>query len=258
MLLYVTNGTQPVLSNYIIHLFINAQSKNRLALTFQTWLQQRPSFLSKQQAEGGKRMVGGLGLIRNPSKHPREQHFSLLGYRYYNLSGKVGKNQVTWIVQQNWAAAVAAWVMLLILCYTARAFWLRWRHSMSSSPRPAEVRAIYTDPKLKAILRRGLKSGDRSVTDMWLQPSWCWGYMELPCQAQALPKLLTLGLIPHSCWWLLASAVALWHLHSSFRHKLMGLVGPRLDFHKVIINISASVSKLLSTKRNKKCRSGMQ
>lgn len=60
----VTNGTQPVLSNYIIHLFIDAQSKNRLALTFQTWLQQRLSCLSNQQA-GGKRMVGGLGLIRN-------------------------------------------------------------------------------------------------------------------------------------------------------------------------------------------------
>lgn len=90
----VTNGTQPVLSNYIMHLFIAAQSKNRLALTFQTWLQQRLSSLSNQRAEGGKRMVEGLGLIRNQSKHPREQHVILLGYRYCYLWERVGVGKI--------------------------------------------------------------------------------------------------------------------------------------------------------------------
>lgn len=146
---------------------------------------------------------------------------------------------------------MAAWVMPLILSYQLMHFgsgrgtaWAPVQGLLSCVPSART-------PGYRLFSEAGLKSGDRLVTDMWLQPSWCWGYTELPCQAQALPKLLTLGLMPHSCRWLLAWAVVPWHLHSSFRHKLMGLVGPRLDFPKVIVSISAPMSKLLSNKRNK-------
>lgn len=131
MLLCVTNGTQPVLSDYIIHLFIDAQSKNRLALTFQTWLQQRLSSLCNKWAEGGKRMVGELGQVRNQSRHPRKQHSSLLGYRFCYFYGKVWE----WEKPGNLGNTIEL------------------RHSMSTSPEPAELHALCNDVKLKAILR---------------------------------------------------------------------------------------------------------
>lgn len=146
MLLCVTNGIQPVLSNYIIHLFINAQSKNRLALTFQTWLQQRLSCLSNQWAEGGKRILGGRGLIRNQSKHPREQHVNLLGYRYCYLSGKA------W--QLGWCHP-----FLYSSCFLTQ---VEAQHELS---RTCWGAYFCTDPRLKALLR--------SRTEEWWQT---WGF----------------------------------------------------------------------------------
>lgn len=101
-----------------------------------------------------------------------------------------------------------------------------------------------------------LTPGERPLSEAGLE-DWWWARgsrpasAELPCQAQAVAKLLTLGLMPYNCRWLLASAIALWHLHSSLRQKLMGLVRPGLSFPEVIMNISALMSKPLSTERIK-------